>query len=33
VIQDLTSDVIFGKNFSQKICAGIDFDEGIIKFK
>ena len=27
IIQDLTSDVILGRNFSQKLCAKIDFDE------
>lgn len=33
VIQDLTSKVILGKNFSQKNCGRIDFDQGMIKFK
>ena len=33
VIQDLTSDVILGRNFSQKLCAKIDFDEGMIESK
>ena len=33
VIQDLTSDVILGRNFFQKFCAKIDFDEGMIRFK
>ena len=33
VIPGLTSDVILGRHFSQKICAKIDFDEGMIKFK
>ena len=32
VIQDLTSDVILGRNFFQKFCAKIDFDEGMIRF-
>ena len=32
-IQDLTSDVILRRNFSQKNCAKIDFDESIIQFK
>ena len=27
VIHDSTSDVILGRNFSQKLCAKIDFDE------
>ena len=30
VIQDLTSDVILGRNFFEKFCAKIDFDEGMI---
>ena len=33
VIQDLTSDVILGRNFFQKFCAKIDFDEGMTRFK
>ena len=33
VIQDLTSDVILGRNFFEKFCAKIDFDEGMIRFK
>ena len=33
VIQDLTSGVILGRNFFEKICAKIDFDEGMIRFK
>ena len=33
VIQDLTSDVILGRNFFRKFCAKIDFDEGMIRFK
>ena len=33
VIQDLTSDVILGRNFFQTFCAKIDFDEGMIRFK
>jgi len=33
VIQDLTSDVILGRNFFEKFCVRIDFDEGIIRFK
>ena len=33
VIQDLTSDVILGRNFFDKFCAKIDFDEGMIRFK
>ena len=32
MIQDLTSDVILGRNFFQKFCAEIDFDEGMIRF-
>ena len=30
VIQDLTSDVILGRNFFENFCAKIDFDEGMI---
>ena len=33
VIQDLISDVILGRNFFEKFCAKIDFDEGMIRFK
>ena len=33
VIQGFTSDVILGRNFSQKFCAKIDFDEGMIRFE
>ena len=33
VIQDLTSDVILGRNFVEKFWAKIDFDEGMIRFK
>ena len=33
VIQDLTSDVILGRNFFENFCAKIDFDEGTIQFK
>ena len=33
VIQDLTSDVILGKNLLEKFWAKIDFDEGMIRFK
>ena len=33
VIQDLTSDVILGRNFFEKFCAKIDFDQGMIRFK
>lgn len=33
VIKDLTSDVILGRNFFEKFCAKIDFDEGMIRFK
>ena len=33
VIQDLTSDVILGRNFFEKFCAKIDFDEGMIRFR
>ena len=33
VIQDLTSDVILGRNFFQKFCDKIDFDEDMIRFK
>ena len=33
VIQDLTSDVILGRNFFEKFCAEIDFNEGMIRFK
>ena len=33
VIQDLTSDVILGRNFFEKFCAKIDFDEGMIRFE
>ena len=33
VIQDLTSDVILGRNFFENFCAKIDFDEGMIRFK
>ena len=33
VIQDLTSDVILGRNFFETICAKIDFGEGMIQFK
>ena len=31
VIQDLTSDVILGRNFSGKFCVKIDFDKGMTK--
>ena len=33
VIQDLTSDVNLGRNFFEKFCAKIDFDEGMIRFR
>ena len=33
VIQDLTSDVTLGRNFFEKFCAKIDFDEGMIRFR
>ena len=33
VIQDLTSFVILGRNFFEKFCAKIDFDEGMIRLK
>ena len=33
VIQDLTSDVILGRNFFEKFCAEIDFDAGMIRFE
>ena len=33
VIQDLTFDVILGRNFFEKFSAKIDFDEGMIRFK
>lgn len=33
VIQDLTSDVMLGRTFFQKLCAKIDFDEGMIESK
>ena len=33
VIQDLTSDVILGRNFFEKFYAKIDFDEGMIRFR
>ena len=33
VIQDLTSDVILGRNFSDKFCDKIDFGEGMVRFK
>ena len=33
VIQDLTSDVILGRNFFKKLCVKIDFDEGMVRFR
>ena len=33
VIQDLTSDALLGRNFFEKVCVKIDFDEGMIRFK
>ena len=33
VIQDLTSDVILGRNFFENFFVKIDFDEGMIRFK
>ena len=33
MIQDLTFDVILGRNFFEKVCAKIDFYEGMIRFK
>ena len=33
MIQDLTSDVILRRNFSEKFCVRIDFDKGMIRFE
>ena len=32
VIEDLTYDVILGRDFLQKFCSKIDFEKGIVKF-